>query len=441
MYRLIRIACIIVAFDCYPVNALIAQSADSLINSLKSIQNKLETNPAYNHDLISNRAMNLFIADQIGSYLSEDKNLSFFKNYVTLDAAKGILSLNHNFFESKGLDEPVRTFMIVGAKANVLNAFYSYNANKTYINNFGVSIQKNWISRPTIKLNNDLDKKKMDMLRAMILKKLETEIDKKDEEFHELISSIKPNAVADSDLIKSKEWLTKEFYSKLSYDYNYQFAYLQYQALKESSDYKSISLHWTNIYVYLPVILERYLVADSLGSYSHTKSCYPFELSLSHTRFTEGPGFGKLFYSLNLNLVLNNAVSNKSLQELNFGDYRFAGGVDTSRLRQAEINTIYIGHYKIYLTPSLKFDVAYFPGQSHIGISASIQQNFGDYHPLNLSLGAPIVLIDKRGSPAANFQFMIQYLDVFHTENSNSTSNNNIYINLTVGIPFSKIIY
>src|SRR5450432_1280954 len=441
MYRLIRIACIIVAFVCYSGNDLIAQSADSLINNLKSIQNKLETNPVYSQHLISDRAMNLFVADQIGSYLSEDKNLSFYKNYVTLDAAKGILSLNHNFFESKGLDEPVRTFMVVGAKANVLNAFYSMNANKTYINNFGVSIQKNWISKPNIKLNNELDKKKMDMLRAIILKKLEREINRKSEEFQELISSTKPNAFSDSDLLKSKEWLSKEFYAKLSDDYNYQFAYLQCQALKESSDYKSISLHWTNIYVYLPVILERYLVADSLSSYPHTKSSYPFELSVSHTRFTEGPKFGKLFLSLNLNLVLNNAVANKSLQELDFEKYRFAGGVDTSGLRQSEINTIYIGRYKLYLTPSLKFDVAYFPGQSHIGISASIQQNFGTWHPLNLSLGAPVVLIDKRGSPAANFQFMIQYLDVFHTENANSTFHDNMYVNLTVGIPFSKIIY
>jgi hypothetical protein len=441
MYRLIRIACIIVAFDCYSVNELIAQSADSLINNLRSIQNKLESNPAYRQDLISNRAMNLFIADQIGSYLSEDKNLSFFKNYVTMDAARGILSLNHNFFESKGLDEPVRTFMVVGAKANVLNAFYSINSNKTYVNNFGVSVQKNWISKPTIILNNELDKKKMDLLRAIMLKKLEREINKKDEEFHELISSTKPSAISDSDLLKSKEWLSKEFYSALSDEYNYQFAYLQYQALKESSDYRNVSLHWTNIYVYLPVILERFLVADSLSSYTHTKSCYPFELSVSHTRFIEGPKFGKLFYSLNLNVVLNNAVSNKSLHELDFGDYRFAGGVDTSRLSQAGINTIYIGHYKLYLTPSLKFDVAYFPGQSHIGISASIQQNFGTWHPLNLSLGAPIVLIDKKGSPAANFQFIVQYLDVFHSENANSSFHSNIYINLTLGIPFSKIIY
>ena len=161
MYRLIRIVCIIVAFDCYQVNELMAQSADSLISNLISVQNKLEMNPAYSRDLISNRAMNLFVADQIGSYLSEDKNLSFFKNYVTLDAAKGILSLNHNFFESKGLDEPVRSFMVVGAKANVLNAFYSLNANKTYVNNFGVSVQKNWISKPAIQLNQELDKKKM----------------------------------------------------------------------------------------------------------------------------------------------------------------------------------------------------------------------------------------------------------------------------------------
>ena len=441
MYRLIRLACILVAFNCYSVNELIAQSADSLISNLKSIQNKLEMNPVYSRDLVSNRAMNLFVADQVGSYLSEDKNLSFFKNYVTLDAAKGILSLNHNFFESKGLDEPVRSFMVVGAKANVLNAFYSINANKTYVNNFGVSVQKNWISKPTIKLNDELDKKKMDMLRAIILKKLERDINRKNEEFQEQISSLKPNAVSDSDLLKSKDWLSKEFYAKLSDDYNYQFAYLQYQALKESSDYKSISLHWTNIYVYLPVILERYLVADSLSSYPHTKSSYPFELSVTHTRFTEGPKFGKLFYSLNLNVVLNDAVANKSLQELDFREYSFAGGIDTTHLHQAGINTIYIGDYKVYLTPSLKFDVAYFPGQSHIGISASIQQNFGTWHPLNFSLGAPVVLIDKHGSPAANFQFLIQYLDVFHTENAHSTFHDNIYINLTVGIPFSKIIY
>jgi hypothetical protein len=430
-----------IAFACCPVSALIAQSADSLIRNLRSIQNNLVSNPAYSQHLISDRAMNLFVADQIGYYLSEDRNLSFSKNYVTLDAAKGIFSLNHNFFESKGLDEPVKTFMVVGAKANVLNAFYSLNANKSFVNNFGVSVQKNWISKPVIKLNQELDKKKMDMLREIILKKLETEIQKKSEEFQEQLSSLRPANVSDSDVQKSKDFASAAFYSKLYDEYNYEFAYLQYQALKESTGYKRISMHWTNGYIYLPVILERYHVADSLHAPSHTSSAYPFELSVTHTRFTEGPGFGKLFYSLNFSAVLSNAVSNKSLHELDFEKYRSAGGVDTTHLRQEGINTIYIGHYKVYLTPSLTFDAVYFPGQSHIGISASIQQNFGTYHPMNLSLGVPIVLIDKQGAPAANFQFIVEYLDVFHSQNANATFHDNLYVNLTMGIPFSKIIY
>jgi hypothetical protein len=440
MSRLVRFA-FLVALSCSYSTTNLAQSVDSLINNLRSIQNHLVNDPANSHQLISNKAMNLFIADQVGSFLSEDKNLSFFKNYVTLDAANGILSLNHNFFSSKGLDEPVKSFLVVGAKANVLNAIYSNNSNKTNVNNFGVSIQKNWISKPTIRFDHALEKKKMDMLRATILKKLEREINKKNEDFQEIISSTKPDLISDSDLLKCKQSISDAFYSKLSDDYNYKFAFLQYQALKESSDYKSVFMHWTNLYLYLPIIAERYIVADSIGSYSGTKSCYPFELSISHNSFTDGPKFGKLFMSLSLNVVLNNSIANKSLQELNFEQYRFAGGIDTSRLRQSGINTIYIGDYNVYLTPSLKFEIAYYPGQSHIGISASVQQNFGDYHPLNLSLGAPIVLIDKQGSPAANFQFVIQYFDVFHSMYTNSSFNNSISINLTAGIPFSKIIY
>src|SRR5688572_19335698 len=118
-----------------------AQSPAELIDDLKNIHKPLKDSPCDSARLMSNRAMTLFLSDRIGSYLTKNTDLSFYKNYVTLNTKDGIFSLNHNLHQPKGLDERVRSFMVVGIKANVANAFAATFSNKTFTNELGFTLK------------------------------------------------------------------------------------------------------------------------------------------------------------------------------------------------------------------------------------------------------------------------------------------------------------
>jgi hypothetical protein len=51
------------------------------------------------------------------------------------------------------------------------------------------------------------------------------------------------------------------------------------------------------------------------------------------------------------------------------------------------------------------------------------------------------VLIDKKGAPAANFEFNLHYFDINHAVFPDRAFKDNVYIALTAAVPFSKIIH
>src|SRR5471030_2440367 len=119
-----------------------AQSADSIISVLTAINHSI-TNGVYANghgDVISKRAMNIFLANKVGYYMSQYGDLSFYKNNITFNAAEGIFSLNHNLFQAKGNDEPVRSFMVVGARANITDAFAAAFSNRQFSNEMGATL-------------------------------------------------------------------------------------------------------------------------------------------------------------------------------------------------------------------------------------------------------------------------------------------------------------
>ena len=129
------------------------------------------------------------------------------------------------------------------------------------------------------------------------------------------------------------------------------------------------------------------------------------------------------------------------MEQVNYDQYKTAGGADTLQLMDRKIKEISVGAYRNFLTPAVKFGFVYFPPSSHIGISSSIEKNIGTYQALNLTLGIPVVLINTIGAPAANFEFQVRYFDLSHSIFPGKKSSDNISVNFTVGVPFSKIIY
>ena len=418
-----------------------AQSADTIIAGLRIIHNNIKAQGCSSQQVISNRAMNIFLSDRVGSYLAGYKDLSLYKNNITFSSGDGIFSLNHNFFQAKGLDESVSGFLVVGVKANAANAFAASFSNKTFTNELGVTIKKTWISKPVNAINNCFEKNMADINREQQLAVLAAAITNKEIEFKNLLAGVKSEGMSDTVFAKVKDELTKAFCKNLQEEASHQFAEQQYTELAATERFKSIALHWTNFSVYLPVLQQRFVFAGSLAAAAANKKNYPFEVSVNHSRFWETKKYGRLLLTLDATIFLNNSVQSQRLQALSYQEYKSAGGTDTLLLGQRKINSIYIGNFKNFVTPVVKFNFVYFPHASHIGISTSLEQNFGSYKALNFTLGIPVVLIDKTTAPAANFEFRVNFFDISNKVYPGRKLGDNISVSMTVGVPFSKIIY
>jgi hypothetical protein len=423
------------------LTGLLAQSVDSLTANLQAIHETVRNLPCASGQLISNRAMNLFLSDKIGSYLVDYRSLSFYKNYVTFSAGDGEFSLNHNLFQPTGIDEPVRTFYVVGVRANVANWLPAGLAEKTGTNQLGATLQKVWVAKPKTQLTDCFEKTLMDTKRASDMALLAEEIRNRKAAFVASLASIGQGSLTDPEFARVKQELYQTFYDQLTDEFSRRFAGQQYEDLVTTYRYKRITTHWTSISAYLPIVLQRFVVVNALNQFAQSGKTYAAALTVNHTRFWESKKAGRFFLSLDAGVSLANSAQTYSMERMSYEQYKRAGGVDTLALGQGSINSIYVGNFRTFLSPVARLGLVYYPPESHIGIRTTIEQHMSTYNPLNWVLGIPVVLIDKKGAPAANFEFQLRYADLMHVIFPNRTASDNLSVNLTVAVPFSKIIY
>ena len=345
--------------------------------------------------LISNRAMNLFLADRIGYYLSRYDDLSFDKNYITFNSSDGVFSLNHNFFQATPGDNQVKSFLVGGIKANVVNIVDK---------EIGLTIKQTWLTSVATH-SCQSQKQHMAALNASIRYSLQAQLTRRQTEFEKNLDSLKQSDVPGQDLNDVENFLRQKFNNDMSDYYSWETARQQSDTLIETENYDLVSTSWTSISGYVPILPEKY--SNNYG--------YPISLTISHTRFLESRTTGRFFITLSGEAYLNNTVHSHAPDST--------------------------GSYKNFLTPAAKAEIIYFPPDSHVGFNLAIEQNIGTYNALTGIVGIPIVLIDKAGHPAANFQFQFRFFDVSNTILPNRTFYDKTSVGLTLGVPFSKIIY
>lgn len=371
----------------FAAQAARAQTPDSILLRLQTI------NAAATGKLLSHRALNIFLSEAAGYYMSDPDNLTLYKNSVTANAAQGTLAIYHNMRQARGIDEPLRSFLSIGAQANIADAFTAHSENRPYNNQFGFLVKQTWAGRPGIKATA-AQLQAMDTMRTAILHSLEKDIRGRSDDF-----------VYDVDLPK-----------ELEFDY----AHKQAEHLAKSFNYGVFAFSWTSVSLYIPLITENFQTAPDVSIAPESRHAWPLHLSISHTRLWEGSKFGRFFATLAGDVTLNNARDGYGL---------------------SKSGNLYIGNYRTFVTPSVKGQLIYFPKDSHIGISFHLEQAMGDYHAMNGILGVPIVLINKKAEAAMNFEFQVRFYDMGHSIDGGKGLNGRTAIGVTAGVPFSKIAF
>src|ERR1700712_894463 len=102
-----------------------AQTGNDIIATLKSINTTVNTKLCGTDSAaaISNRAMNVFMADKTG-YLSASTDLSYFTNYLTFNTAEGKFTVSHNFQQpAAGPDNPIKKLFNIGFDITIANSY------------------------------------------------------------------------------------------------------------------------------------------------------------------------------------------------------------------------------------------------------------------------------------------------------------------------------
>ncbi len=434
----------------------IAQSGQSLVETLTSINKKVAALPCRSSQaqLISNRGMNIFLADKTG-YLSSFGDLSYYTNYVTLNSSNGLLTINHNFQEAKGTDEPLKALFSVGVKANVADGFNASWLEKRLKNSLGVTLTQTWLGKVKTRIQGcDVpvattenihfagnQKQAMDAMRLSIVKQLEAEINDKITTFEAAIESIDSIEEIPGQSHAARNLVRRDFYAELYEDYQERFAQLQAEILTRTGYYKVIRTQWTSLSAYIPLAFAKYQVAANLSTPIQQKHPYPLQLSLSHTRFWQSSKAGRIFVTVLGNLHFNNSVNAWLTDDITIGRYKQLGGTDTIRLANLHQPDIQIGAYKTFITPNVQGRLVYFPGASHVGISLFAEKNFGDYHLVNGRIGIPVVLINRKKVPALNIEFQVQFFDLTNVINEKDKHGNKKTVGVNIGFPLSRLMY
>jgi hypothetical protein len=426
-----------------------AQNGDSIISHLQSINHAATAKTCSSDDAaaISNRAMNIFLSDKTG-YVNAKSDLSLFTNYVTFNTSESRLTVNHNFQEATGADDPINKLFSIGLSINIPNNYASAFLDYRHETGLGLIAGYKWLGKVktrfadcTVNQNKASQKQTMDALRTGIFNAVAAQIYSKETEFKNSLNEIPEKAVQDLSSDSVKAIIERNFYEELNESGEEKFATLQAETLTKTMNFKLISTHWTAIQFYIPVVFSKYSIAPSLTEdFQHEKS-YPLELTLNHTRLWESSTKGRFFATLGGGILLNNSKFSYRLDKINYADYKIMGGTDTQHDEELKNDKAYFGDYDNFITPSLQCRMVYFPVEYHLGISILVQQNFGSYNFLNTRIGIPVVLINSKKTPAVTFEFYVSLTDLTSKADPAKEPVNKAMAGLSVGIPLSRLMY
>jgi hypothetical protein len=410
------------------------QNGDSIAAEIKMINRAVvnQTGGA----VISNRGMNVFLADKTG-YVGGSDDLSFFTNYVTFNSIDGIFTVNHNFQKPKGTDEPVKSLFSIGFKANV-NSIGAGFLDKRFDDELGLTLNYKWLGKA--RTQSDVNQQQsMNALRAGLVQTLELAIEKETADFKTALNRLEAADIKGGNMDSAKALMLQNFYAVIKEKYQAIFATQQAELLTKTAYFKTVNFGYTCFTATIPILAPSYTVASSISAAFAQKHSYPLQLMLAHTRLWEGSHSGRLFITIGGSLLLNNSKLGYGLDKINAAAYQAMGGTDTLTLAQKE--KAYFGLYQTFITPALKGRVVYYPTNSHVGFSIMAEQHIGKDNLLNARVGVPIVLINCKKTPAATFECYVSFFDMGHVVNNLEGRGKRTTVGITAGIPLSRLMY
>ncbi len=403
--------------------------------------------------IVSYSGLNRFMGTKVASYLSDGGDLSLFKNYAVLNSEDGRLSLNHNFAFTNNTGR-IKSLLTAGVRADVSNAFSAIINDSKFSDDLGVSIKYTWIGRGSAFFDSQKQKQleavasevgpqktKMNRQRAIIVSELFSEMKEEANTFEAMLLALDPNDLSlNDDLASLQNEARDEFYDDLRTNYLKEFAKREAKALEGEGTHNLITSHWISLAMYIPLTASKYSVAQSFSTNFTDKELYPWEFNGSLNWIFESRRWGRLFAHLTAGVFNNSSVKSKGVDEIDLNSYKVLGGTDTLSYALLDTDDAYVGDYSDFITPILKGQLVWFPPKLNVGVSVLVEQNFGDYNPLNGKIGIPVRLKGKDDDSFVNFELQVRATDINGTMDPDKSLSKKTTYGISVGLPFSSFV-
>lgn len=424
----------------------ISTITDNLMKIAKEIN-------ADDSQLVSYKNLNRFFSKKVAYYLSGSSDLSLFNNYAVLDFGDDKATIGWNINSSKKNSNMVTDVFTISLQSAVIKNFAILFSNKKLNNDLGVDLKYTKIFKGGIGFDNKTQtqriwsqvnvknpqKSQMNYKRLLIVAELNAEIQRINKENEEYFNSLREISVASQTIAREKE--TR--FNKMKSDAIKKFYDRELEELENDCNavYNKASTRWISFSSFIPITKSTFTGTTDLAKDPVELVSRKWKFAFSYSSIKEFRK-NKLFFTIGADLVRSNSIDASLIDEVSIDKYKLLSqNIDTSVLAKLNSESIYLGAYEQFWTPSFSAQVVFYPNFSkNIGIDLSLIKKTGKDQALDFILGLPIALTSQDGEKPYNIILQARFKDINNKILPEKSISEKIQIGFKVGLPFNSIM-
>jgi hypothetical protein len=392
-------------------NVFTKYNDDLLVNKdqdrMKSTKGDV-TRLAYNPKML-----NMFIANNIGTYLASSKDISLQKYYAVLEQDATSLFLGYNFLFRKNKLNRLKHIANVGLKTDLSDNFSSIITDGNINPEMALNLKYTYVLRGKIKfdathrtaIDNYRSKYLFEKYKADLAKYSKNEVAADKDQNTDLEAKLKyaGTLLKDEDKEKLIEDELDVQYEKIATD--------EEKFITDNKVFNSITSSWFTTEIFIPAGNKKYMVSPATTVFATTdERFYNFKASILYTRMRKWSNKITLYTTLQASAYNMNNIITKELKAYKFETIASQGGNNQT---VADSKDAYVGVFKQDFAKSIKGEVVFFFVKDIAGVSAAAEFVGGEFSARNWKLAIPVSLKDKDGKPSINLE--VQFKEVYKT--------------------------
>lgn len=374
--------------------------------------------------IYSVRVLNQLFDDMINGVFLASSDVSTQRYNANLSNEDNEFSFNYNLNFQK--DEYLKKTYIIslGLNSKSKNQFATLYKNSDISNDLALNIKTSIIGHGFIFFEDKQLQKSLNYSTNYLDQKYYMKLKEYENGDEIKLDIIKDSLTNDAfgNSAKSKERLIEEKKAELEDEYYPEHA----KAIIDNKWFNALWNHSLTAEFKLPFTPSVYTSADSIQTIQTRETKFmPWKLSLNYTNMWYFRNKSKLYFFVRGKVFNQNNIESETLSSADFLSFINQG---PNNQAVSESNTVYIGEFKDFIAKSLSAEISYYPKQGYFGLSASIEQTFGEQNFTNWKVGVPFILKDKDGEQTINLELLYK------------EENKTRFFGLRVGLPLGNYI-